>query len=180
MNGIFVTTAGLALALSASADGRLQLSSSQVQEGKTLGPAQVYKGFGCEGGNASPALEWRNLPPGTRSIAITVFDPDAPTGSGFWHWLVYDIPADTSGLSAGSTAATLPRGAVQARNDFGLAEYSGACPPPGDKPHRYVFTVYALAVEHLRVPANATAAMIGPGLNGQAMARASLTATYGR
>jgi Raf kinase inhibitor-like YbhB/YbcL family protein len=171
---------GLALALSSSADDRLQLSSPEVQEGKALGPAQVYKGYGCEGGNASPALSWRNLPAGTKSIAVTVFDPDAPTRGGFWHWLVYDIPPNTPGLSPGVTTATLPPGAAQARNDFGAAGYSGACPPPGDKPHRYVFTVYALGIEHLRVPRDATAATIGAALSGQALAKASITATYRR
>jgi Raf kinase inhibitor-like YbhB/YbcL family protein len=175
---IFVVA--LALAGSASADSGLQLTSSDVQEGKGLGAAQVFKGYGCTGGNASPALTWRNLPAGTKSVAVTVFDPDAPTGSGFWHWLVYDIPAGASGLPAGATAATLPKGAVQGKNDFGLAEYCGACPPAGDKPHRYVFTVFALKVEHLGVAPDATAAMIGFNLNAQALAKATLTATYQR
>jgi Raf kinase inhibitor-like YbhB/YbcL family protein len=170
----------LAAATLASADGGLQLASPDVQEGKPLAAAQVYEGYGCAGGNSSPALEWKNLPAGTRSIAVTVFDPDAPTGRGFWHWLVYDIPPGAAGLPGGATSATLPRGAVQARNDFGAEEYSGACPPKGDKPHRYVFTVYALKVDHLGAAAGMKPAAIASSLEGQALAKASLTATYQR
>ena len=171
----------LALCLAASSGGgAFQVTSPEVQDQKPLREAQVYHGYGCKGGNASPALRWRFAPAGTKSFAVTVFDPDAPTGHGFWHWIVYDIPPSAEGLPAGVRADTLPAGAVQGRNDFGMSEYSGACPPPGDRPHRYVFTVYALRSERLGLSAGAAAQEIEARLEGNALAKATLTATYGR
>src|SRR6266571_4858543 len=107
--------------------------------GATIAEAQVFKGFGCEGKNVSPSLAWRNAPAGTKSFAITVYDPDAPTGSGWWHWIVFDIPADVTSLPAGvgnPASGQTPKGAVQSKNDFGKPGYGGPCPPQGDKPHR--------------------------------------------
>lgn len=124
------------------------LTSSDLAEGRTLNLAQVGADYGCTGGNLSPALKWKNAPAATRSFAVTVYDPDAPTGSGWWHWVVYDIPAAANGLPAGAgVSAALPAGTKQGRNDAGMHSYGGACPPPGDKPHRYVFSVYALRVK---------------------------------
>ncbi|MEQ1635125.1 MAG: YbhB/YbcL family Raf kinase inhibitor-like protein [Methylococcales bacterium] len=158
-----------------------ELSSPDVAEGKSLNAAQVYKGFGCDGGNLSPALAWKDAPAGVRSFAVTIYDPDAPTGSGWWHWLVYNIPASTSALPAGAAVKTpLPRGARQGRNDFGEHNFGGACPPKNDKPHHYVFSVYALKVDKLDVPKAASAALIGFMLNNNSLGTAKLTATYSR
>lgn len=157
--------------------------SSPTIVGKKLSTAQVFNGFGCTGQNTSPALVWKGVPAGTKSLAVTVYDPDAPTGSGWWHWVVYNLPANAEGLAEGAGTADgtkLPAGALQGRTDFGSAGFGGACPPVGDKPHRYIFTVHALKVEKLEVPADATAALIGYMLNANKLGQASFTATYGR
>lgn len=149
----------------------------------TLGDAQVFNGFGCTGKNISPAMKWSGVPSGTKSFAVTLYDPDAPTGSGWWHWLVYDIPATASGLpehAGDADGKLLPPGAMQGRTDFGTSGFGGACPPQGDKPHHYIFTLYALKVEKIDVPAGAPAAMIGYMLNANQLARSSITALYGR
>jgi Raf kinase inhibitor-like YbhB/YbcL family protein len=154
-----------------------------VKPGGKLSDAQVFNGFGCSGRNISPAIQWSGAPAGTRSFALTVYDPDAPTGSGWWHWLVYDIPASASALpehAGDADGKLLPAGALQGRTDFGTAGFGGACPPAGDKPHHYIFTVYALKVEKIDVPAGAPAAMIGYMLNANQLAKASVTALYGR
>ncbi|HCI13690.1 MAG: phosphatidylethanolamine-binding protein [Gallionellales bacterium GWA2_60_142] len=179
MQRIFVgVVSSLLLAGSAWA---FELSSPEVAEGRTMSAAQVYKGFGCEGGNLSPALNWKHAPAGTRSFAVTVYDPDAPTGSGWWHWVVYDIPSTSTGLPASAVVqAALPEGAKQGRNDFGARNFGGACPPPGDKPHRYVFTVHALKVDKLDVPEDASAALIGFMLHATGLGTAKLTAAYSR
>jgi Raf kinase inhibitor-like YbhB/YbcL family protein len=157
------------------------LTSPDVAQGQPLAPAQIYNGFGCAGGNLSPALTWRAPPAGVRSYALTVYDPDAPTGSGWWHWVVYDIPANVTSLQAGAGVKTpLPPGAKQGRNDFGDRNFGGACPPQGDKPHRYVFTVHALKVEKLGVADDASAALVGFMLNSNKLGTAQLTATHGR
>ncbi|WP_047244152.1 kinase inhibitor [Chromobacterium subtsugae] len=171
----------LALPLAAHAAG-FQLSSETIADGKPLTARQVYQGFGCEGGNVSPQLSWRGAPAGTKSFAVTVYDPDAPTGSGWWHWTVVNLPANVHALpeGAGSAGGQLPAGAVQGRTDFGESRFGGACPPVGDKPHRYQFTVWALKTDKLLVDANASGALVGFMLNANALAKASLTATYGR
>jgi Raf kinase inhibitor-like YbhB/YbcL family protein len=160
------------------------LSSPTIKPGSTLTDAQVFKGFGCEGRNVSPALKWSGAPAGTKSYAVTVYDPDAPTGSGWWHWVVYNIPATAAELPEGAGAAegkgALPAGAVQGRTDFGSAAFGGACPPPGDKPHRYIFTVYALKTDKIDAPADASAALIGFMINANKLAKASFEAKYGR
>jgi len=157
-----------------------ELKSTDVAEGSTLTNAQVFNGFGCKGDNVSPALAWSGAPAGTKSYALTVYDPDAPTGSGWWHWVVYDLPPATTGLPKGAKAATLPAGAHQGNNDFGTGDFGGACPPPGDKPHHYIFTVYALKVPKLDVPSTATAALIGYMINANKIGSATLNARYGR
>lgn len=157
--------------------------SSPTIVGKKLATAQVFNGFGCTGQNVSPALVWKGAPAGTKSLAVTVYDPDAPTGSGWWHWVVYNLPASTQELAEGvgtAEGAKLPAGTLQGRTDFGAPGFGGACPPVGDKPHRYIFTVHALKVEKLEVPADATAALIGYMLNANKLGTASFTATYGR
>lgn len=172
--------AALALSAPASAAGKFTLTSPDIKGGK-LGEEQVFNGFGCSGGNVSPALVWRDAPKDAKSFVLTVYDPDAPTGSGWWHWVVYDIPAGTTELpkGAGSGGGQLPAGAKQGRTDYGAPGFGGACPPPG-KPHRYVFTVYALKVDKLEVPEDASPALIGFNTRANALASATFTATYGR
>ena len=138
--------------------------------------------FGCTGQNVSPAMEWTGAPHGAKSFALLVHDPDAPTGgAGWWHWLVYDIPAATDRLAKGAGKVggdALPAGAKHATTDYGSAGYGGPCPPPGDKPHRYVFTVYAVDTESLGLDSSATPAYVGFNLRFHALARASLIAEY--
>lgn len=163
--------------------GDFTLTSPTIKPGAMLTADQVFNGFGCTGNNQSPALQWTAGPVGTKSYALTVYDPDAPTGSGWWHWIVYDIPADSTGLVAGAgdpTGKLLPAGAVQGRSDYGSYAFGGACPPQGDKPHRYIFTVYALKVEKIGVPADSSAALIGFMIHANALAKANFTAMYGR
>lgn len=158
------------------------LTSPTLKEGSTIGMDHVFGGFGCTGRNISPALSWSGAPEGTKSFAITVYDPDAPTGSGWWHWTVVNIPASVTSLAAGagSTRPALPKGAVEGRTDFGKPGYGGPCPPKGDKPHRYIFTVFALKVDKVDVTGEASGAMVGFNLNANKLATASFTATFGR
>lgn len=176
---------GLAAAFATGAQARgFSIASPDIQAGKPIASTYVFNGFGCTGGNVSPALSWRGAPAGTRSFGIMVHDPDAPTGgAGFWHWVVIDLPADTTGLPRGAGTAdgsALPAGTRQIRTDFGTPGWGGPCPPAGDKPHRYVFTVYALKVPKLEIPPDATASLTGFMLNANALAKASFTAKYGR
>ncbi len=146
-----------------------------------LGMNQVFNSMGCAGRNVSPELRWSGAPAGTKSFAVTMYDPDAPTGSGWWHWVVYNIPATAAGLPSGAGGGRgMPAGAVQGNTDFGTAGYGGACPPKGDKPHRYVFTLYALKIPKVNVPATASPAMIGFNLHANSIAKAMFTARYGR
>lgn len=158
------------------------LTSTDIADGNALTSKQVFNGFGCEGSNLSPQLSWQGAPEGTQSFAVTVFDPDAPTDSGWWHWTVVNIPASTTSLpaGAGSHGGKLPKGATQGRTDFGQAGFGGACPPPGDKPHRYQVTVWALKVPALPIDKNASGAMVSAMLKGTMLAKAQITATYGR
>lgn len=161
--------------------GNFTLESNDL-EGQ-LTTKQVYSGFGCTGENISPALSWKDAPKGTKSFAVTVYDPDAPTGSGWWHWIVFNIPKSVTALpaNAGDTEKGLiPKAAVQSMTSYGKSGFGGACPPVGDKPHRYVFTVYALDVDALELDAAATPALVGYMLNAHALAKASLIAYYGR
>lgn len=161
----------------------LTLHGPVAVSGDRLPQAQANDAFGCNGANRSPALRWVRVPGDARSLAVTVFDMDAPTGSGWWHWVVYDIPADAAGLAsgAGTVAGTeLPQGARQARNDFGQRAYGGACPPKGDKPHRYLVTLYALDAASLGAPEDASPAMIGYLIHQHRIAQSSVTATYSR
>lgn len=149
----------------------------------TIAEAQVANGFGCAGGNRSPALIWSDPPAGTRSFAVTAYDPDAPTGSGWWHWVLFNLPASTTDLPAGAggpDGPALPAGAVQSRTDTGTPGYFGPCPPPGDAPHRYVFTVHALKVERLDLPPDSSGALVGFNLTANRLGQATITARYGR
>lgn len=180
--GMALFAAAMTVALPAVA-ADFKLTSADVKAGGTVENTFVFKGFGCEGGNVSPALSWSGAPAGTKSFAITVYDPDAPTGSGFWHWTVVNIPATTSGLVRGAGelgGKNLPAGAVMGRTDFGSAAYGGPCPPKGDKPHRYIFTVFAVKTDKLDIDNNASGAIVGFNLHFNTLAKATFTATYGR
>ncbi|GGM29523.1 phosphatidylethanolamine-binding protein YbcL [Deinococcus arenae] len=159
----------------------LSLTSPTFANGGAYPAAQVASGFGCSGPNTSPALNWSGVPAGTQSLVLTKYDPDAPTGSGFWHWAVFNIPASATGLAqgAGNPGGTLPAGATQLNNDGGQPGFIGACPPVGDPAHRYVFTLYALS-STLDLPAGTSPAVLGFMLNGKVLAKTSLTAYYGR
>ena len=177
-----VATVVMAAAPLAGAAG-FSLASPTIKPGSTLTEAQVFNGFGCTGKNVSPALKWSGAPSGTKSFALTVYDPDAPTGSGWWHWVVYNIPASATELAEGAGTAdgkSLPAGSQQGRTDFGAPGFGGACPPPGDKPHRYIFTVYALKTDKLDIPEGGTAALVGYMINANKLGSASFTAKYGR
>ncbi len=173
----------LALPVASLAAGGFTLTSPDIKDGGTISMAQVFNSFGCTGGDQSPALHWSGAPAGTQSFAVTIYDPDAPTGSGWWHWVVFNIPAHVTGLPAGAGDAhahTLPRGAVQARSDFGFSNYGGPCPPAGDAPHHYQVTVYALKVTTLPLDAGASGAMVGFYLHFNTIAEAHLVGLYGR
>jgi Raf kinase inhibitor-like YbhB/YbcL family protein len=178
-----LATLPLVFAAASAHAGGFTLASPTIKPGSMLTEAQVFKGFGCEGRNLSPALKWSGAPKGTKSFALTVYDPDAPTGSGWWHWVVYNMPANVSELPEGAGAPDgkgLPAGTAQGRTDFGAPGFGGACPPKGDKPHRYIFTVYALKTEKLDLPADATAALVGFMIHANQLGKASFQARYGR
>lgn len=179
----FALTLCLLLAGSTFAADTFQMTSPDVRQGAAMGKAQEYTGFGCQGGNTSPQLLWSGAPEGTRSFALTVYDPDAPTGSGWWHWVIFNIPADVNALprNAGDPSKGLAPGqSVQSRTDYGTPGFGGACPPVGDKPHRYQFRLYALDVERLELSPDSSAALVGFMLNQHKLAVAEIEATYRR
>lgn len=160
----------------------MHLTSNDFADGDYLGSAHILSadfGFGCSGGNQSPHLAWSDVPEGTESFAVTCYDPDAPTGSGFWHWVVVNLPAGTTELAAGAGSAggSLPEEALQTRTDFGQPGYGGPCPPQGDHPHRYIFTVHAVGGS-LQADADTSAAVIGFQLNFNTLAKATLMGLY--
>lgn len=153
----------LALAISAApaaaAEFRVALPG---HDAGTFAAEEYFDGFGCTGANRSPEIVWSGAPAETRSFAVSVYDPDAPTGSGWWHWVVADLPPTTTRLAAGSGTPerALPAGAVQIRTDYGKTGWGGPCPPVGEV-HRYVVTVSALKVDRLPLPADPSAALVG-------------------
>jgi Raf kinase inhibitor-like YbhB/YbcL family protein len=172
---------GAALGPALAAD--FQLTSTDIGPDKPLAQDFVFSGFGCTGGNQSPALSWSGAPQGTKSYAIALFDPDAMQGRGFWHWLMVNIPAGTTSLSrdAGKhDGSKLPSGAAQIKNGFRMVGYSGSCPPPADEPHGYVMTVYALKVTTLDVPADTTSPMMLTAIEANSLGKASLIYHFGR
>jgi Raf kinase inhibitor-like YbhB/YbcL family protein len=162
----------------------MQLTSSSFDDGDYLKMDHVLSaeyGFGCSGDNKSPQLAWSGAPEGTKSFALTCFDPDAPTGSGFWHWVVANIPASVSELplDAGNPkTAQLPAGAIQVRNDVSTLGYVGPCPPQGDHPHRYLFTLFAVGVDQLPVTTDTSPAVVGFQLHFNTLAQASLMGLF--
>ena len=156
------------------------LTSTTVSEGEQLPNSHIFEGFGCEGDNQSPQLSWTGAPEGTKSFAITVYDPDAPTGSGWWHWNVVNIPASVDSVSQNASLNNnLPGEAIEVRNDYGLVGFGGACPPPGEV-HRYIFTVYALGTEQLELPENPSNALVGFMTRANMLDSTSITAVYHR
>lgn len=168
--------------LSTAAQAQMVLSSPSIEKDGLLPMAQVFNNFGCVGENASPALDWSHVPSEAKSLALTVYDPDAPTGSGWWHWNVFNLPVSLNALpaNASTTEGALPQGAIQNINDYGFVGFGGACPPEGDAPHRYIFTLHALDTESLPLDEHASSAMIGYYLHVHGLETASFTATYGR
>jgi Raf kinase inhibitor-like YbhB/YbcL family protein len=176
-------TGSLLIAGSAVYAQGFKLTSTEVKAGGKVAEEQVFNGFGCSGKNISPALSWRGAPAGAKSFALSVYDPDAPTGSGFWHWVVFNIPATATSIpkNAGDMKSNLmPAGTVQSRTDFGVPGWGGPCPPKGDKPHRYIFTLFAVDVDKLDANADTSAAVVGFNLHFHTLAKASFTAKYGR
>jgi hypothetical protein len=158
------------------------LTSEDVAEGKQMGDKQVANVFGMTGENISPQLSWSGFPAETKSFAVTCYDPDAPTGSGFWHWLAIDIPASVTSLAAGAGAANgsgLPAGAFHVRNDYGTKDFGGAAPPAGDPAHRYVFAVHAVDADKLGIDSDVTPAVAGFNLRFHTIGRALLIPVYG-
>ena len=164
----------------------MKLTSNSFKDGDYLGADHILSadyGFGCAGGNRSPHLRWEGAPEGTKSFAVLCFDPDAPTGSGFWHWVVANIPPTVTelALDAGNPASgKLPPAALQVRTDFGKPGYGGPCPPEGDHPHRYLFTVHAVSMDKLPVTADTSAAVVGFYLNFNTLAKAELMGLFKR
>jgi Raf kinase inhibitor-like YbhB/YbcL family protein len=158
----------------AMADG-FQLTSPDIAEGQQLANDFVFQGFGCDGGNVAPTLAWSGAPEGTESYAVTVYDPDAPTGSGWWHWFAFNIPADVTELPSGTAMAET---IVELSNDYGAVGFGGACPPPGEV-HRYVFSVHALGTV-LELDNSVSNALAGFMVNANSLASATITAVYNR
>jgi len=164
----------------------LTLASTSFADGDYLARDHILSkayGFGCAGGNTSPEMHWSGTPEGTKSFALTCYDPDAPTGSGFWHWLVVNLPPETTSLALGTgdpAAGTLPAGALQTRTDFGAPGYGGPCPPKGDHPHRYLFTLFAVKEAALLVEVDSMPAVVGFMLNFNTIEKTSLMGLYKR
>ncbi|WP_412058350.1 YbhB/YbcL family Raf kinase inhibitor-like protein [Bartonella sp. DGB2] len=160
----------------------MQLFSPEFSEGHFLSKKHEYNAFGGTGENTSPALIWNDVPCDAKSLALTLYDPDAPTGSGFWHWIVYNIPPDFQGFASnsGDPSAKLIPNITQGRNDYGTFGFGGACPPEGDKPHRYIFTLHALSLKRLDIDNDMPNAVIRFIIYTNQIAKVSLSALYQR
>ncbi|MCP4521216.1 MAG: YbhB/YbcL family Raf kinase inhibitor-like protein [Cytophagales bacterium] len=178
-----VAVLSLIISVSVSVFGQKTFTLSSKDLGGQGTKGLEFNGFGCSGENKSPQLSWENAPAGTKSFAITMYDPDAPTGSGFWHWVVFDIPANTNELvaNAGNVKLNLtPKGAIQSITDYGMKGFGGPCPPKGHGLHQYIITVYALKTDKLGVDENTNPAVVGFNLWNQTLAKASIVAYYQR
>jgi len=173
----------LALIFTTASFGQKTFTLSSNDLGGVATKTQEFNGFGCTGANKSPQLLWTNAPEDTKSFAITMYDPDAPTGSGFWHWVVFDIPANVNELvtNAGNAELNLiPKGAIQSITDYGIKGFGGPCPPEGHGLHQYIITVYALKTDKLGLDENINPAIVGFNLWNQTLAKASIIAYYKR
>ncbi|NVK72256.1 MAG: YbhB/YbcL family Raf kinase inhibitor-like protein [Oceanospirillaceae bacterium] len=177
MNKEFFAAAALSSLVSMSGYA-FELTSQDIQEGQKIPQAFEFDGFGCSGLNKSPQLQWVGAPKGTKSFAITVYDPDAPSGSGWWHWSALNIPASVTSLPQGADLAKF--GATELKSDYGSVGFGGVCPPQGDNMHRYQFTVWALPVEKLDLSVDASAALAGFTVRSMAIGKAMLIAPYNR
>ncbi len=163
--------------------GSFTLSSNDIAQGKFMTKPQEYNGFGCSGADVSPQLKWSNAPKGTKSFAVTAYDPDAPTGSGWWHWQIVNITKNITELAAGAgnpKKDAAPKGSLQVKNDYGSRGYGGACPPPGHGVHRYRFTIHALSIETLELPKDASGALAGYMINANTIESSTIESLYKR
>lgn len=180
----------MALALSSQAEsinskkeGDFSLTSSDISANEYMSKKHEFQGFGCDGSDLSPQLSWGDAPAATKSFAVMAYDPDAPTGSGWWHWQVVNIPVETKELKTGAgspNGESIPKGARQLKNDYGIAGFGGACPPKGHGAHRYQFTVYALSVKKLELPEDPSGALTGYMVKANSLASSTLEALYKR
>lgn len=173
----------LSLIFSINLFGQKTFTLSSKDLGGEMTKVQEFGGFGCSGENQSPQLSWKNAPEGTKSFAVTMYDPDAPTGSGFWHWVVFDIPSNTNELLTNAGNANLnliPNGAIQSVTDYGIKGFGGPCPPVGHGFHQYIITVYALKTEKLGLTDTTNPAVVGFYLWNQTLAKSSIVAYYKR
>jgi Raf kinase inhibitor-like YbhB/YbcL family protein len=178
----FITLLTLSLS-SVAMENTLILSSHDIADGEFMSKAQEFTGFGCEGDDLSPQLSWSGAPKGTKSFAITAYDPDAPTGSGWWHWQIVNIPSTVTGIEsgAGSTKKDLaPENSMQIQNDYGSRGFGGACPPAGHGVHHYRFTIHALSVEKLNLPKDASGALTGYMINANTIETSTIESLYKR
>lgn len=183
MKYLSALTIALSLTTVSASQAEMTLSSTDIFAGQKMEKNHEFSGFGCTGKNLSPQLSWKDAPSNTKSFAITAYDPDAPTGSGWWHWVVTNVPSTTTSLQTGAGAESsksMPVGSQTFRTDYGSKSFGGACPPKGDKAHRYQFKVYALNVENLELPPESSAALVGYYLNSHAIEVATLEALYQR
>lgn len=178
-----IVAAALCFPAAAATAAGFTVTSPDIADGGTIPMVHVLNVFGCTGGDKSPAISWSGEPAGTKSFAVTIYDPDAPTGSGWWHWTVFNIPADVHSLAENAGAADstlLPKGAAQGRTDFGFSHFGGPCPPVGDKPHRYQITVFAVKTPKLELDAQSSGALVGFTLHFNTLGTAQITGLYGR
>ncbi|MCR9252976.1 MAG: YbhB/YbcL family Raf kinase inhibitor-like protein [bacterium] len=181
MKNLILVLVVIAFTLDSYSQETFTLSSKDLGGNSTK--IEEFNGFGCTGENQSPQLSWKNAPEGTKSFAITMYDPDAPTGSGWWHWLVFDIPADVNELKTGAGDVSLnlaPQGVIQSVTDYGAKGYGGPCPPEGHGWHKYEITVYALKVDKLGLDENTNAAIVGYYLWNNTIAKAGIVSYYQR
>lgn len=178
---IFITVVALIFNFNLSGQDAFTLESKTLGGNSTA--MEEFNGFGCTGENTSPQLSWSNAPEGTKSFAITMYDPDAPTGSGWWHWVVFDIPSDVNNIleNAGNIEKRLmPKDAIQSLTNYGVPGYGGPCPPENHGIHQYIITVHALKVDKLGLDANTNPAIVGYYLWNNTIAKASIVTYYER